>query len=152
MQLQSMHVLFGWTEWSFSKSNRHASDAITVFFLSSQTILACFEIVLWTHSSTRFVTGELVTEILIPNSCCLDSLCHCTDSNTPFSQIWRFQRLLVTQIGEMLFPKPLQNSKLGKFRTELNYAFHKGGADKKWNAPLWSSIARQRGNGCFLFI
>lgn len=28
-------------------------------------------------------TPQLVTEILIPNSYCLDSLCYCTDSNTP---------------------------------------------------------------------
>jgi len=29
-------------------------------FLLSQTILACFAIASWTHSSTRFVTGELL--------------------------------------------------------------------------------------------
>ena len=32
-------------------------------------------------------TAQCITEILIANPCCLGSLCYCTDSNTPFSQI-----------------------------------------------------------------
>jgi len=36
---------------------------------------------------TQIPTPQCITEILIANPCCLDSLCYCTESNTPFSQI-----------------------------------------------------------------
>ena len=37
MQLQSMHGLFGWTEWPFSKSNRRVSATIIVFCPAKQS-------------------------------------------------------------------------------------------------------------------
>ena len=54
-------------EWVHKAIAKHAGivwlDRMAIFkvksaFLSSQTIPACFAIALWTHSSTRFVTGE----------------------------------------------------------------------------------------------
>ena len=66
MRPESMHVLFGWAERPFSKSNRRVSAAIIVFLF--KTILAYFAIALWTHYSTRFVIGELnryTTRVLI---------------------------------------------------------------------------------------
>ena len=43
LRQQNMHVLFGWTERPFSKSNRLVSAAI-IAFLFSQTTLVCFVI------------------------------------------------------------------------------------------------------------
>ena len=64
MQLQSMHVLFGWRERSSSKSNRRVSAAIIVFAQPNDpTVLYDRFIGLFrTLSFTRFVTGELTPE------------------------------------------------------------------------------------------
>ena len=64
MQLQSMHVLFGWRERSSSKSNRRVSAAIIVFVLPSDPSVLYDRLIglFRTHSFTRFVTGELTPE------------------------------------------------------------------------------------------
>ena len=59
MRPQSIHVMFGWTELPFSKSNRRVS--LSFFFVDpNDPSILCDRLmgVIREHSSTRFVTSE----------------------------------------------------------------------------------------------
>ena len=61
MQQQSIHVLFGWTEQRFSKSNHHVLAASLFFVQLNDPSMFCnhFMGAFRNHSSTRFVTSKL---------------------------------------------------------------------------------------------
>ena len=66
LRQQNMHVLIGWTERPFLKSNRRVSAAI-IAFLFSQTTPVCFVITLCVHSRPIPLLVLLLANIIFDN-------------------------------------------------------------------------------------